>query len=830
MKNPHFFSLRGVFAALMSFTGVAAAQITVNEPNGVGDVVAEGIDFAGQELGSRWDMETASDVILADTLQISQENFSGGIYSGVSNGGDPQFFLTFQGVISSVLTLDSGQRNPIDPDKYRYFTARVRYSNSDGGTLGQSQPFNVYFYRDDRSIAEGTFGCTSLVSVPSDSWQIVTVDLWNSACAGQAMTWRDFPSIKGFRVDPTTRANVRFEYDWIRLTAEGTAAQNKTVTWSGGSAPYTVQAVDTDGAVLNLVDGVIGTSTLADFSTLPPGDWSVRVSGGGQSGTSGGPVTVNAAPQFNFTQPDLRGDEANSYAHAVVGNPWGPIEAADVELTRNISNVSYANPTGSITGTSDPSPDINVDPTGDPYILWQGAASIDTERYRLLCYTLEVEGPRDIGAGSVARILYGNDTSVPFATSDDIIVQEGLNEYCIGDLRNIQLEGDLPHDWFGAMRFIRLDPLEFPTPKNFRVDEFLLSPFDTANPSFVFRWTDDDPDDNATIDLLLDQDRTPDNGNETLIVSGLDENDGADDYVWNVPNGTPNGVFQVLARLDDGRNVTFRYAEGPLQVGAASSVALTVTQPDGVDDQVAPSREYSRDVKRDAWDMNSALDVARTGGLSDVTYAGGRFSGTSTNNDPQLILLDPADNDFPMNTNTYRYVTVKLRVTGPGNHFMNVFWFVDPATFGFTDGVLVESGEWQILTLDLTDESNASAIRWRDNPRVAGLRLDPTVRSGANIEIDWVTLSGDSQQAEFDVEWAVDNLPTSTYSVFVDDADASIEIANGLATGVRQVRANLSRLPSGDYTARVIASPGPTAISVGPVTLGTDLIFRDGFE
>ena len=161
---------------------------------------------------------------------------------------------------------------------------------------------------------------------------------------------------------------------------------------------------------------------------------------------------------------------------------------------------------------------------------------------------------------------------------------------------------------------------------------------------------------------------------------------------------------------------------------------------------------------------------------------------------------------------------------------MNAFWFVNPTTFGITNSLVVEGDRWQIVTLDLTDAAPTSAIEWRDNPRVSGLRLDPTNQQGATIELDWVTLSGDTQQAEYDVTWAVNGLPTSTYSVFVSDGEAPIEVASGLASGARAVTANLSRLPDGTYGASVVAEPGPAAFSLGEIYLGTDLIFLSGFE
>ncbi|MCP4708786.1 MAG: hypothetical protein GY869_09190, partial [Planctomycetes bacterium] len=53
---------------------------------------------------------------------------------------------------------------------------------------------------------------------------------------------------------------------------------------------------------------------------------------------------------------------------------------------------------------------------------------------------------------------------------------------------------------------------------------------DVADTSYTITWTDDDPDDDATISLFYDTDDTGEDG--TLIISGISEDDEADLYEW----------------------------------------------------------------------------------------------------------------------------------------------------------------------------------------------------------------------------------------------------------------------------------------------------------
>ena len=104
-----------------------------------------------------------------------------------------------------------------------------------------------------------------------------------------------------------------------------------------------------------------------------------------------------------------------------------------------------------------------------------------------------------------------------------MIVYPGARDYVIGDVHDIPLEGQsVPNTvWQGNIGFFRFDPTELPYSVTEHFYDLRLAPFDSADPNVTIKWLASDPDDNASIDLYLDPDTTPGNGNEWLIASGL---------------------------------------------------------------------------------------------------------------------------------------------------------------------------------------------------------------------------------------------------------------------------------------------------------------------
>jgi len=439
-------------------------------------------------------------------------------------------------------------------------------SELDGSPLTDSQPFVVRFFEDANRSNPG-----ALKPPPGNTYEKWTVISWDlhdpSSFFAELPEWLDSPQIRGLRFNPTNNPDVRVEIDWIRLTATPVAGTSGMVAWEddSGSGPYDVFLSDGEFD-WQVVDSTSDTSVQVDLSRLPAGDYMAIVTDGSSEGTSPGLFAVNDAPLLRLTVPDRKGDQARAYGIVETCNDWDSIDAGDIAAASDLTDVRFDDPPGA----------LSARPTSsDPRIRLDTTTNIDTSLYRMLCYTLEVKGPRDIGTGSVARVFWGN--SLPsLATSQDIVVNEGLNDYCVGDLTDMPTE-DPVDDWSGQVEFIRFDPHEFPvssecennpSPENcrdIRLDNFILAPFHRSTGEISLQWNASDSDDDAVISLFYDADRNPDNGNEGLIVENLGQQAAGGSFAWDT-TAIPAGVYNILSVIDDGRNATLRYSTGPVEV------------------------------------------------------------------------------------------------------------------------------------------------------------------------------------------------------------------------------------------------------------------------
>ncbi|RLA50097.1 MAG: hypothetical protein DRR42_14035, partial [Gammaproteobacteria bacterium] len=215
---------KGLFAWLLvaCFSTPVLAAITVVEPGN--EKIAEGVEFSAYAIGNRWDMSDPADVITTDPSFLSNETFSNGIYSATSvevdGKTDPKFFLTYPGLPSAVSLMESGQKFPIDTSVYRNLSIKIRHLGSNGLPTNSWHTVQVFFFEDENSISNRTFGYASGKSVLSDGdWHIVQIDLIDDLSPNSRYSWTDFSTVKGLRIDPTFAANTLIEIDWIRLTA-----------------------------------------------------------------------------------------------------------------------------------------------------------------------------------------------------------------------------------------------------------------------------------------------------------------------------------------------------------------------------------------------------------------------------------------------------------------------------------------------------------------------------------------------------------------------------------------------------------------------------------
>ena len=109
---------------------------------------------------------------------------------------------------------------------------------------------------------------------------------------------------------------------------------------------------------------------------------------------------------------------------------------------------------------------------------------------------------------------------------------------------------------------------------------------------------------------------------------------------------------------------TLRLTRGGSQATRSFSVnhppLVKVTDPD----ETGGTDDFATTVLNNAWDMNGASDVIVTRNVSGASYSGGAFHGTNSNGDASVFLLNPSNNQIPIDTTKYRYLTYRLRVDG----------------------------------------------------------------------------------------------------------------------------------------------------------------------
>ena len=560
-----------LFCAILLITAIprAAAEITVSEPADGVTRITQGQDYATWVIGNPWDMAEPGDVVLAESKDLAGETLADGVYSFQTLSNDNRFWMVFFGLPIAFNGLETGERHPIDTSTYRYLTLKVRMRDVDGQPLETGQPFLVRFFRDANWQSTGEFGVTRERRSTFSDWTIIQWNLGDPAQLGvnSNIEWTDFPFMRGLRFNPTNNPGIRVEIDWIRLSAGPEFGTAGTVAWAddSGNGPYEVFLTDGE-FVHTAASGVSETSIQVDLSDLPSGEYVAGVTDGSSTDLSPGAFAVNDAPLLHLITPDRRGDQSRGYGIEQTGNAWSSIDVGDIAATPGLTDVRFDDPPGTLTARPTSS---------DPRIRFDTTAPVDASVYRMLCYTFEARGPRDVGTGSVARILWGDDLT-SLATSRDVVVQEGLNEYCVGDMTDLPTV-DLADSWSGSFDFIRFDPHEFPvssecmntpSPENcrkIRLDSFILAPFHRAVGNISLTWNDADADDDASISLFYDPDRDPSNDNEGLIVENIARSSAGSQWTWNTET-VPAGTYNILSIIDDGRNATLRYSTGPVEV------------------------------------------------------------------------------------------------------------------------------------------------------------------------------------------------------------------------------------------------------------------------
>ena len=359
---------------------------------------------------------------------------------------------------------------------------------------------------------------------------------------------------------------------WVRLTPHPNSAlaAKQTISWTG-SGPATITVQDNvDNSVYAVVSNLSANSYLWNYGVLAPGSYTLTVTNSSGSGTR--TFSINRPPSIEVTDPSPTTGE--DYAASVLGNAWDMNSAADIQVTGsdNFTNVSFGGGTLHATST-------NNDPNVTVLFYSNNSVPINTAKYRYLTYRLQVDGPYDLGLGSVARLFWTAQPTMSGATAAGtlpIIVWPGMNSYTV-DLAALSTAPDggieplnVPEPWTaGNKRHLRLDPHEFVQARSFHIEDIKLTAKPVAASSFAIRFLGADGDgDAATVSLYYDSDTNPTNG-RTLITSGLPQATGQ--YSWNT-GAVPVGEYYVYAESSDGVQTIGRYSAVPVQLTGAPPI------------------------------------------------------------------------------------------------------------------------------------------------------------------------------------------------------------------------------------------------------------------
>lgn len=565
-----------------------------------------------------------------DDTGLTGISLTGGQYN-FTTASAPQIYFLHPGFSDSELQAtdrkagvvpeeNSGESIPIDTSKYYVLNMKITADGVADPALvgGAAVQGNIQWY-DGRAVPTNTATRAFFLFPGTNvySFNLKTISTASNASGG----WTG--NISGLRLFPSNTPGVSMHIDWVTLTGENQSPVGVSLTNPSGNAAV---GLSTDGDPTHLVkfirpagntDGdfivrtnLVSATTPGSISTiqlpgLAAGTYFLHALdsfGSVLTGTVAQQITVNGIPRASVTDPNNRGDESNDYATSVRGNAWDFSESTDFVMPSTSDGTNYGTPTivtnpvtsqgGALTGTWMRYDNMTASAShvGDPQFQLALTSPIDPAKYTNLTIRLLIDRPRDVGLGSVLRVFWSESTPEAEALagrnfvdslvqSDDIIVENGVQEIHI-DLSKVKIE---PHStgtkaWSASslIRYLRIDPHEFGGASDpikqavVYVDDVKLTQHDhTTSNQFNVTWQTTDGDSNPVTlsSIKLDPDRNRGNGNETTIATNPG-NVGL--FAFDKANfsSLALGSYNVLLTFSDGRNTSFRYSTGVLDVKA----------------------------------------------------------------------------------------------------------------------------------------------------------------------------------------------------------------------------------------------------------------------
>ena len=568
-----------------------SAFVRITQPDGTGDVIGEGTDFATRVLRTPWDMSSPPYPDFPTVLgNIDRQTFAvhGGTWEMYTTNDDPRVNIHPTGLAEPALKV--GSRFPIDASRYVLLSFRMCISQA-----GYAQIF--WFY--DQTFTK--FAGSNFFPVSPDC-HIYAIDLRHigtNTLKGGATGWNGTPV--GISLDPiASGSNIRVQLDWIRLTTVD-LSNRFSIEWEdldpvGATIEFYVDTDNTgyNGDKIGIVTNAPQNGTFAWGSTLlnegnpglpyplpeslEPGQYYIYAKvNGEEAGYSLGPLTVDPTPVVKFLRPSFT--SGRDYATTIVGDPWDMSNQEDIAGVQGITDSNFAD--GIFTGRTDSS--------GDPQVLLHTSDPIDTSQYKYLTFRMYVEGNQNIGQGWVSRLIWWNEgPTTDYVVTEDIVVYEGWQTYTL-DLSKVGLEPiSRGPGWTGLQRAFRLDPLEVPAPMTFHLDYAMLTAEEQVRQGtpFPVEYQVSETE-GTTMNLCYDTDRDPANGRASMETYIPPSPNGP--YVIHLPvvlNGYVNGdlprqrgvivswdttfvdpgTYYICAEVSDGVNTAVWYSDAPVAV------------------------------------------------------------------------------------------------------------------------------------------------------------------------------------------------------------------------------------------------------------------------
>ena len=323
---------------------------SILEPNGTGDTLAEGDDYARTVLGDPWDMDAITDIYNEKSQNLQDVSVEGGLLSARTTDEDSGMFLLWPGFVGDLPSIGKyGVNTPIQADHYRLLSFRL-YTSQEGN--GQ-----VYWFQDAK-LTRGKYGVSTWFRV-QPGWHVYTLDLATIEQIEGTLAWTG--EIQGLRLDPINQSGAEVKLDWVRLTAD-TPQTDYTITWPAVSAkaqsanhlPLVTQnnqteaqaaaRVDIDSPMQNGKLSSAGSGQLINLYTDTDSQWSNGIF---STIRTTAPFSPNAYQfQTSVLPPDdyyVAAETGYDYASLTFDNAWDMADASDISASLGLENVTFEN-------------------------------------------------------------------------------------------------------------------------------------------------------------------------------------------------------------------------------------------------------------------------------------------------------------------------------------------------------------------------------------------------------------------------------------------------------------------------------------------------------